>query len=300
MEQFKKLNVILLMLAIFAGIKTSSCQVISSRTVENGGTGQYSAVMVTESLLPTHTVFKPKEMRVFNEKNRLPLIVWGNGACYDSPWEHINFLNELASHGFLVIAIGTMPKEVGEQVKRSSKSSKLLDAIDWAITQNNDKKSPYYDKIDLTKIAVSGMSCGGLQALEVADDPRITTLVICNSGIFDNPEKGMSVLPKLNKEQLKKIHSPTLYLLGGESDIAYQNGMDDFRRINHVPVFVGNMDVGHGGTYNQPHGGEFARVATNWFKWQLKGDNEAARLFTGKPPGLSASPGWTVDKKNIP
>lgn len=300
MEHFKTLNAILLMLAFFVGIKIPSCQVINSRTVENGGTGEYSAVMVTEALLPTHTIFKPKEMRVFNEKNKLPIIVWGNGACYDSPWEHINFLSELASHGFLVIAIGTMPKETGEQVKRSSKSSKLLDAIDWAIGQNSDSKSPYYNKIDVTKIAVSGMSCGGLQALEVADDPRVTTLVVCNSGIFDNPEKGMSVLPKLSKAQLRKIHSPTLYLLGGESDIAYQNGMDDFKRINHVPVYVANMDVGHGGTYSQPHGGEFARVAANWFKWQLKNNQEAARLFIGKPSGLSESPGWTVDKKNIP
>jgi hypothetical protein len=26
--------------------------------------------------------------------------------------------------------------------------------------------------------------------------------------------------------------------------------MDDYSRINHVPVFVANMDVGHGGTYS--------------------------------------------------
>jgi hypothetical protein len=89
-------------------------------------------------------------------------------------------------------------------------------------------------------------------------------------------------------------------LLGGESDIAYQNGMDDFKQINHVPVFVANMDVGHGGTYSRPHGGEFAWVATNWFKWQLKDDREAARLFTGNPSGLSKSPAWTIDKKNMP
>jgi hypothetical protein len=76
--------------------------------------------------------------------------------------------------------------------------------------------------------------------------------------------------------------------------------MDDFNRINHVPVFVANMDVGHGGTYRQPHGGEFAIVATAWYKWQLKGDEEAGKLFTGIPSGLSESSVWTVDKKNMP
>jgi hypothetical protein len=175
-----------------------------------------------------------------------------------------------------------------------------LDAIDWAVAQNKDKESPYYNKINITKIAVSGMSCGGLQTLEVAHDTRITSIVVCNSGIFTNPRGGMPGMPQLSKEQLKKIHTPTLYLLGGPSDIAYNNGMDDYRQINHVPVFVGNMDVGHGGTYSQPYGGEFARVATLWYKWQLKNDREAGHFFTGNPPGLSVSPGWTVEKKNMP
>lgn len=75
--------------------------------------------------------------------------------------------------------------------------------------------------------------------------------------------------------------------------------MDDFNRINHVPVFIANMDVGHNGTYQKPHGGEFARVATAWYLWQLKGDHEAGKLFTGNPSGLSKSLLWTVDKKKI-
>jgi hypothetical protein len=175
-----------------------------------------------------------------------------------------------------------------------------LDAIEWAIAQNNDKSSVLYQKIDISNMAVSGMSCGGLQTLEVAPDPRIATAVVCNSGILGNPGSGMPGMPGLTKDHLAKLHTPTLYLLGGETDIAYNNGMDDFNRINHVPVFVANMDVGHGGTYGQPHGGEFAKVATAWFKWQLKGDHEAGKLFAGNPCQLSQSTVWTVDKKNLP
>lgn len=288
------------MLAIFMVTNSSLAQETNVRTVEDGGTGKYKAVMLAENSLPTHTLFRPKDLSSFNKKNRLPIIAWGNGACYNSPWEHVNFLNEVASHGFLVIAIGVMPRETGEPVKGSSKATQLLDALDWAAAQNKDKNSPYYNKLDVSKIAVSGMSCGGLQTLEVAGDPRVTTTVVCNSGIFIDAKGGHPVLPKLSKDQLKKIHTPTLYLLGGPSDIAYTNGMDDYRQINHVPVFVGNLDVGHGGTYSQPHGGEFARVATAWYSWQLKGDNEAGKLFTGNPSGLSQARGWTVEKKNMP
>jgi len=270
-----------------------------SRVVEDGGTGAYSAVMYTDGSLLTHTIFRPKDLSVFGEKNKLPIIAWGNGACANSPWEHINFLSEVASHGFLVIAIGPMPQE-GQPGGGKTTSSQMLDAINWAIAQNSDKASVFYQKIDISKIAVSGMSCGGLQTLETAPDPRVTTDVICNSGIIGNPGGGFPGMPQLTKDHLLKLHTPTLYLLGGEKDIAYNNGMDDYNRINHVPVFVANMDVGHGGTYSQPHGGEFAKVATAWFKWQLKGDTEVGKLFTGNPCQLSQSTIWKVEKKNLP
>jgi hypothetical protein len=271
----------------------------NSRMVEDGGTGQFSAIMEMDPLLPTHTVFRPQNLAQFGKEEKLPIIAWGNGACANSPWEHVNFLSEVASHGFLVVAIGPMPEE-GDKRDEKSLSSQLIDAIDWAIAQNGNKESPYFGKLDTTKIAVSGMSCGGLQALEAAPDPRITTVVVCNSGILPSPGNGMPGMPKLHKDQLTKLHSPTLYLLGGESDIAYNNGMDDFDRIDGVPVFVGNMDVGHGGTYGQPHGGEFARVATAWYLWQLKEDEQAGKLFRSNPPGLSQSKEWMVEKKRMP
>jgi hypothetical protein len=295
---------VLLSFCFISGLEPLSAQanntgLTDSRVIEDGGSGPYKTLMTAEKTLPTHTVFRPDDLNAFGRKNKLPVIAWGNGACANSPWEHVNFLSEVASHGFLVIAIGPMPK-AGEKGSGRSASSQLADAINWAIEQNNDKTSKFYKKIDVTKIAVSGMSCGGLQTLEIAPDPRITTAVVCNSGILPNPGSGMPGMPAIAKDQLSKLHSPTLYLLGGKKDIAYGNGMDDFNRINHVPVFVANMEVGHGGTYSQPHGGEFARVATAWYKWQLKGDKEAGKMFTGQPCGLSKDPNWTVDKKNMP
>lgn len=270
----------------------------TSRIVEDGGTGPYSAIMIQEPSLPTHTVFRPQDLSKIGANNKLPIIAWGNGACANSPWEHINFLSEVSSYGFLVVAIGPMPQE-GERGRGRSESKQLIDAIDWAIAQNNDSSSLYYNKIDIAKIAVSGMSCGGLQTLEMAPDPRVTTAVIYNSGVL-GASGGVPGMPPLVKDDLKKLHTPTLYVLGGETDIAYENGMDDFKRINHVPVFVANMDVGHGGTYSQPHGGEFSKVATAWYQWHLKGDEEAAKMFKGQPSGLSKSPLWKVDKKNMP
>lgn len=273
----------------------------ASRVIEDGGTGPYKALMATDKSLATHTVFRPRDLSVFGDKIKLPIMVWGNGACANSPWEHVNFLSEVASHGFLVVAIGKMPTEGQRGAPGGpTKSPMLLDALNWAIAQNDDKSSQYFRKLDTNKVAVAGMSCGGLQTLEVAPDSRVSTVIICNSGLFSDPASSRFELPRIGKEQLKKLHTPTLYILGGEKDIAYKNGMDDYNRIQHVPIFAANLNVGHGGTYSRPHGGEFAKVATAWLEWQLKGNQEAATMFTGDPCGLAKVEGWKVEKKNIP
>ena len=90
-----------------------------------------------------------------------------------------------------------------------------------------------------------------------------------------------------------------IYILGGEKDIAYGNGMDDFHRIDHVPACAANYPVGHGGTYAQPHGGEFSVVALAWLNWQLKGDKKAARMFEGNDCELSKREGWTIEKNKL-
>ena len=76
-----------------------------TRVLEDGGTGPYKAIMVTEPSLEAHTIFRPADLTPFGKKNPLPVLVWGNGACTNSPWEHKNFLSEIASHGFIVVAI---------------------------------------------------------------------------------------------------------------------------------------------------------------------------------------------------
>lgn len=268
--------------------------------VEEGGTGTYPAIMKEEATLPAHTVFCPQDLTKFNKKNLLPILVWGNGACNNSPFEHYRFLNEIASQGYLVIATGYMPQpgQNGWAYPRST-SEQQIEAIDWAIAQNNDKNSPYYRKLDIKHICAAGMSCGGLQTLNNCADPRISALMIMNSGLFTNSAGAMPGMPMPQKEKLNEIHTPIIYILGDKEDIAYGNGMDDFSRIKHVPAAAINYPVGHGGTYGQPHGGEFSIPAIAWLNWQLKGDKEAAKMFIGENPGITQRPKWRLDKNDL-
>ena len=270
-----------------------------SKVVEDGGTGPYKVLMLEDPSLEAHTIFAPQDLSPFGKKNLLPVLVWGNGACTNSPWEHYKFLNEIASHGFLVIATGYIPMEEAPYRGPMSTSAQQIESIDWAIAQNANKESPYYGRIDVEHIAAAGMSCGGLQTLDNATDPRLTTIMICNSGLFINPGTAVPNMPMPAKERLQEIEVPVIYILGGPEDIAYENGMDDFHRLVKVPAFAANYPVGHGGTYRQEHGGEFTVPALAWLQWQLKGDKEAAKMFQGDDCGLANREGWTVEKNDL-
>ena len=145
------------------------------------------------------------------------------------------------------------------------------------------------------------MSCGGLQTLFNCADPRISLLMICNSGLFKQTNAAQAVggMPMSEKSKLKDIHTPIIYIMGGKEDIAYENGMDDFHLINHVPACAVNYPVGHGGTYRQPHGGEFSPVAIAWLDWQLKGSQDGAKMFKGKNPAILQRKDWTIEKNKL-
>lgn len=297
----KRIIPIILATATLVGCSTVPIppETVQSKIVEDGGTGPYKALMFEAPDFEAHTVFAPQDLSAFGKKNLLPVLVWGNGACSNSPWEHYKFLNEIASHGFLVIATGHIPMEEVPYNGPRSTSEQQLQSVDWAIAQNADKESPFYGRIDVNAIAAAGMSCGGLQTLDNSADPRFKTLMIMNSGLFTNPAGAMPGMPMPEKEKLQNIKVPVIYILGGEEDIAYGNGMDDFFRLKNVPALAANLPVGHGGTYRQPHGGEFTVPALAWLQWQLQGNEEAAKMFTGSPCGLAQREGWTVDKNEL-
>ncbi|MEV4844356.1 cellulose binding domain-containing protein [Micromonospora matsumotoense] len=244
-----------------------------------GGSGPYPADYETSTSLPHHTIFRPQTLPT----ERLPIVVWGNGGCSANGLSQGNFLREIASHGFLAIANG------GPNASGSTNSQMLTQSIDWAVAENSRQGSKYYHRIDTGKVAVAGFSCGGLEAYAVSNDPRVTTTGIFSSGLLNDADD----------YQLRRLTKPIAYFVGGPSDIAYPNAIDDWGKLPAgLPAFMGNLNVGHGGTYDQPNGGEFGRVAVLYLQWRLKGDTTAGSNFVGANCGLCRSQ-WTVQQKNL-
>ena len=285
------------------------------------GSGPYKAVMEMDAGLPDHTVYRPEDLPALNGV-KLPIVVWGNGACVNVGNAFQNFLTDISSYGYLVIALGPIvqrnpnatppqapvapprtPADTTELPRNlppaATHPSQMIDAIHWAMAENDRAGSKYYKQLDSHKIAVMGQSCGGVQAIEVAADRRVTTAVIWNSGLFAKPTN-MGGGKTLSKSDLESIHVPMAYISGDAQDIAFNNANADFDYLTKIPAFRAyERGVGHGGTYREPNGGEFSGVGVAWLNWQLKGDPRAARMFRGSDCGLCVNPKWVVRTKNL-
>jgi hypothetical protein len=285
------------------------------------GSGPYKSIMEMDPSLPGHTIYRPDDLPALNGTS-LPIVLWGNGACANSGNFFAPFLTEISSYGYLVIALGPIteinaagfpqiaaapPRPQGSDPGQppanlpppATHPAQLIEAMNWALAENQRAESKYYRRLDGKKIAVMGQSCGGVQALEVAADPRIRTAVIWNSGLFPQ-STAMGGGKVMSKDDLKSLHVPVAYVSGDAQDIAFVNAEDDFEHLASIPIFRAyERGIGHGGTYRQPNGGEFSGVAVAWLNWQLKNDQRAGLMFKGPNCGLCVNPRWVIRKKNI-
>lgn len=272
--------------------------------------GPYPVVMEMDPSLADHTIYRPADVGAVGRT--LPVVAYGAGACLNVGNITPQFLGELASYGYLVVAGGPIiagadaPRTAGSSVTsdhHQNRTAQLLETIDWAIAQNDVTGGRFEGRLATDKIAVMGHSCGGLQAIAAADDPRVATAVIGNSGIIRTPpadetRTGRSYRPA-GVDDLKRLHAPMLYITGGPTDQAQPNAILDFAAIQGLPIFHGDIDIGHSGTYREPRGGEYAQVMKDWLNWRLLGDVEAGRTFTGVDCRLCTDERWTVQRKNL-
>ncbi|KAE9994573.1 hypothetical protein EG327_008086 [Venturia inaequalis] len=275
----------------------------------NGGSGPYKAWYTTDPGLPQHTIFAPKAAPPTGVK--VPVIVWGNGGCMASGTMFSDFLTEIASYGYLVLANGnpaantTTTAPTGAEInplagllaaagRGISKVQMLTDSIDW-VTKGNAAK---FGDIDIAHLAAAGQSCGGLEGKSILSsyatsyhDDRVKLTVLFNSGVIDPAKKYL----------LKELKAPVAYFLGGPLDIAYPNGEADYPLLPEgLPSVKVSLDSGHMGTYGATGGGKFGKAAVAFFEWQFRGDAKAKAKFTDPASeGSLVKDNWNVTMKGF-
>ncbi|HET8931828.1 MAG TPA: hypothetical protein VFN67_00240 [Polyangiales bacterium] len=116
-----------------------------------------------------YSVYRPGQ---YKEGEKLPLIVWGDGTCA-WPEAYGPLLRYIASYGYIVVAPNSRWVGDGSQMKK---------AIDYMFSENENKDSPYYQKLDTTKVGAMGHSQGGSGTIAVASDARVKAVIIWNGG----------------------------------------------------------------------------------------------------------------------
>ncbi|UKM66548.1 DUF3237 family protein [Flavobacteriaceae bacterium GSB9] len=280
-----------ILLLVFS-LRVGYSQVIKTKLIDQGGSGNYPSIAVTEQSLPDFVVYRPENIqKAAKQQGKLPILVWANGGCMNSSIHQERLLSEIASHGYIIVAIGTLQMTVEERVHESTADDELLKALDWITKQARTQGSDYYDKVDLDKIAAGGHSCGGAQTLRIANDARIKTYLILNAGMGNMTMAGAS------SASLPMLHAPIIYMIGGKTDIAYENAVLDYDRISHVPVvFADHTTAGHGATFSEKYGGSFAQLTIDWLDWQFK-NKDNSHIFLNND--LSDYPGWTMKAKGF-
>jgi dienelactone hydrolase len=304
-----------LAIASFAGLPCFAAAPASAPTEDRGamterlarwrtelpqGSGPYRVVRLIEPDFTEHTVYRPADLA---RAPKLPIVAFANGACRNTSTEYAAFLSEIASHGYMVIAVGRddqpMGGAPGAQTSPDGRLLQVIDvkvlnlAVDWAAARNADASSPYRRRLRADRIAFMGHSCGGMQALTASADPRASTTVVLNSGYYRTPPaRPPGPLPEYRR--WSELHAPTLILAGGPSDVAYKIAKESFEdgAAARLPVFFASLPaMAHSGAYVEPDR-EWARVVLAWLDWQLKGDRRARAQFVGKRCGLCTNSAW--------
>ncbi len=274
--------------------------------------GPYKDIIIEgDPDFPTHTVIRPRNLdEVKHEK--LPILSWGEGGCVKFGRGYAEMMGEVASYGIIVIADGgpnfndiwggeSRTISPGGIAKPSGEALSM--GITYAFEKNDDPCSPLYRKVDKENVAVSGQSCGGLQALSAAADDRVTVTFIMSSGIFNESEeyKREAILPH--------IHTPVIYLNGGPKDGAYSQATLDTAYLRKLaekgefdyPILWANRGIGHMADILTDNGGTFGTCLTDWLRYQFWG--EQANMFEGDDCGYCqdndpTSELWTLEKWN--
>lgn len=294
-------------------------------------TGPHAVVIEHDQTLATHTIYRPATLGA----TKHPVMVWGEGGCAKDGLQFPEFLNEIASHGVVVIADGppvarTAPgggpagggapgggaapgaRAAGAPAPRAGGAPPAPGARAGggpgrgAMTDG----SALIAAIDWIAKEGNDPSSRFYQKVEAG---RVAAMGMSCGGLMSY---GASADPRVatvgiwnsgliqpDEKIFAGLHSPVIIVTGGESDIAYVNGKRDFETMPaKIPVFYGVYpSVGHGGTYNQDNGGPFGVAAVAWLKWQLMHDTgpTGKGYFVGANCGICSDANWQKASRGL-
>ena len=139
------------LLALAAALVTAGAlcfaQTEKTQVIENGGTGPWKSVAVGDASLPTHTIYRPENLKAYVDENgKVPVLLYANGACVNNNLEMSRLLSEVASWGYIVLAIGPyaeMPDDAFYAQWKGVVRGWYPETKEVAIMGNGERLTPY-------------------------------------------------------------------------------------------------------------------------------------------------------------
>lgn len=241
----------------------------------------------------SYTIYYPSNINSSNQQ--FPLIIFSNGTGIKAS-SYPALLEHLASWGFVVIGTEEEYSWNGFSsemcLRLAIKLNESEQYLDW-------KSNPFYRKIDLNNIGVSGHSQGGVGVVNAATDTTHANMI---KAIYAASTTNKTLASALEWDfDATKINVPTLLVAGtGDVDsrtiLPLESMMDIYNDIPNTitKVMMRRRGVDHGDMLYYGDG-----YMTAWFMWLLQNDQYAADAFIGSSAEILSNSNWQDILKNI-
>lgn len=279
---------LLLALLVFRIITAPMVPNNYTRTVETGGVLEavYLAMgghkvkyreAKADDVLKKYEIYYPAALE--EGEGTYPAVLFVNGTgVYGSKYKALFW--HLASWGFIVVGNEDPSTWTGTSSDRT---------LAYLLAENGRADSPFYQRVDLENIGISGHSQGGAGVFNAITDNEHSSLYKTAVALSPTHEEGAAALGW--HYDLTRIHIPILLAAGTEGDFETQlvlplEAMERMYEKLSVPkAMLRKTGCEHGQTLYAADG-----YVTAWFLWQLQGDAEAGKAFTGQHPELLENP----------
>jgi len=220
------------------------------------------------------TMFRPKDLGQGGLCH--PVVTWGNGTGAN-PTLYKVLLNQLASHGFVVIASDSPNVSMGDPPP-------MVAGVTWVLAQNDDPTSELYQRIDTTHVGATGHSQGGFATTTAGGDSHITTIAaLCGAS------------------NQRNLHGPAMLYCGGmDTTVPCSTIQNTFNSISNQPVMLAEFlaaDHASWVTFRGTTPSPVEAAVTAWMRVHLMGDTALRSWFYGPSCKLCTDTAWSVMQK---
>ncbi len=217
--------------------------------IVEAGVGSYKATYSIEQ-----TVFYPNSIKSSSKK--LPVIAWANGTGF-SYTIYENLIKSIAEGGYIVVA---------NTETMAADGSAQINSIEFILSENNNKNSVLYNKVNTDKIAVAGHSQGGRGSVNAAvKDSRIDCV--------------LSLAGSNYLEEAEPLKTPALFLTGtSDMIVSSSQWVKPAYDVAKGPAVYASLNKGvHTTCCTNPE--KYTHYCVKWFDAYLKNDSSAKAVF---------------------